>query len=416
MRNRKSFIRITCIVLVALMVLGLFAAAFGSMAYADSASILEEINSLSVEQEDIQARIEEYEAKIGDIDYEKANVLEKKAVLDDRNLLAQEEIQVIEEQIGIIDGLVANMQLDLEEARAEEEYQRERWLTRVRAMEEGSSLSYMEVVFDATSFSDLLTRLDLMSEVMEHDRELEAAYTAARENVEFLEFQAEVMSAENETKRSELEDKKVQLEANIQAANRLITDMESDIESLKELQALEEEAEAAIKAQISELAAEYEAALAEEQQAAGAVGTGGNAEISGGADGQLLWPSYCTIITSYYGNRLHPVYGYYRMHKGVDIGASARTAIWAPADGVVITSAKDSGYGNYVVIRHDNGYYTLCAHMDSRAVSSGQYVTQGQTIGYVGTTGVSNGYHIHFEVWDSNMNTMDPLGLSYIYA
>ena len=416
MRNQKKFVRVTCIMLVALMVLGLFAAAFSSMAYADSASIMEEINTLSGEQEEIQARIEEYESRIGDIDYEKANVLEKKAVLDDKNQLAREEIQVIEEQIAIIDGLVANMQLDLEAARAEEEYQRERWLTRVRAMEEGSALSYVEVVFDATSFSDLLTRLDLMSEVIEHDRELEAAYTAARENVEFLEFQAEVMFAENEAKKSELDAKKAQLEADINAANQLITDMESDIESLKELQALEEEAEAALKAQIAELAAEYEAALAAEQQAAGSAGTGGSANVPEGEGGTLLWPSYCTIITSYYGNRLHPVYGYYRMHKGVDIGASALTAIWAPADGVVITSAKDSGYGNYVVIRHDNGYYTLCAHMDSRAVSSGQYVSQGQTIGYVGTTGVSNGYHIHYEVWDSNMNTMDPLTVAHIYA
>ena len=416
MRNQKKFVRVTCIVLVALMVLGLFAAAFSSMAYADSASIMEEINTLSSEQEEIQARIEEYESQIEDIDYEKANVLEKKAVLDDKNQLAREEIQVIEEQIAIIDGLVANMQLDLEEARAEEEYQRERWLTRVRAMEEGSALSYMEVVFDATSFSDLLTRLDLMNEVIEYDRELEAAYAAARENVEFLEFQAEVMFAENEAKKSELDAKKAQLEADIESANRLITDMESDIESLKELQALEEEAEAALKARIAELAAEYEAALAKEQQAAGSAGTGGSANVPEGEGGTLLWPSYCTVVTSYYGNRLHPVYGYYRMHKGVDIGASALSAIWAPADGVVITSSKDSGYGNYVVIRHDNGYYTLCAHMDSRAVSSGQYVSQGQTIGYVGTTGVSNGYHIHYEVWDSNMNTMDPLTVAHIYA
>ena len=419
MRNRKRFIRITCVVLAALMVLGLFAAAFSSMAYADSASIMEEINALTGEQEEIQARIGEYESQIENIDYERANVLEKKAVLDEKNQLAREEIQVIEEQIGIIDGLVANMQMDLEAARAEEEYQRERWLTRVRAMEEGSTLSYMEVVFDATSFSDLLTRLDLMNEIIEYDRDLEAAYTAARENVEFLEFQAEVMFAENEAKKSELDTKKAQLEADIQSANQLITDMESDIESLKELQALEEEAETALKAQIAQLAAEYEAALAAEEAAAAPQqpenSDSENVTVPEG-DATLLWPSYCTIITSYYGNRLHPIYGYYRMHKGVDIGASARTAIWAPADGMVITAAKDSGYGNYVVIRHDNGYYTLCAHMDSRAVSSGQYVTQGQVIGYVGTTGVSDGYHIHYEVWDSNMNTMDPLTVKHIYA
>jgi len=426
MRNHAKFGRITCIVLAVLMIPGLFVAVFSSMAYADSASIKEEINDLTDEKEEIQARIEEYEAEIEGIDYEKANVLEKKAVLDQKNLLAQEEIQVIEEQITIIDGLVTNMQMDLAEAKDEEEYQRERWLTRIRAMEEGSNLSYMEVLFNATSFSDLLTRLDLVNEVIEYDRDLEEAYVAARENVEFLEAEAEVMFAENEVKRGELETKKTQLEADIEAANQLIAEMEADIDSLKELQALEEAAEAEVKAQIEELEAEYEAARAAEiaaweaaqaaQQQQQQQQSGGSANVSGGGGATLLWPSYCTIITSYYGNRLHPEYGYYRMHKGVDIGASARTDIWAPADGIVITSAKDSGYGNYVVIRHDNGYYTLCAHMDSRAVSAGQRVSQGQTIGYVGSTGVSTGYHIHYEIWDSNMNTMNPLSVKHIYA
>lgn len=427
MRNNKKFVRVTCIVLAALMVLGLFAAALSSMAYADSASIKEEINALTGEQEEIQARIEEYEAEIQDIDYEKANVLEKKAVLDQKNLLAQEEIQVIEEQIEIIDGLVTNMQLDLEAARDEEEYQRERWLSRLRAMEESSTLGYIEVVFNATSFSDMLTRLDLVNEIMEYDRDLEAAYVAARENVEYLEAEAEVMFAENEAKKSELETKKAQLEADIEAANQLIAEMEADIESLKELQALEEEAEAVVKAQIAELEAEYEAARAAEIAAWEAAqaqqnqnnysGGDANVDSSGSSSSTtLLWPSYCTTVTSYYGNRLHPVYGYYKWHNGVDIGASGNTAIWAPANGTVITSGYDSGYGNYVVIRHDNGYYTLCAHMSSRAVSAGQYVSQGQTIGYVGSTGVSTGYHIHFEVWDSNRNSINPLGMGYIYA
>ncbi len=422
MRNNRKFVRVTCIVLAALMVLGLFAAALSSMAYADSASIKEEINALTGEQEEIQARIEEYEAEIRDIDYEKANVLEKKAVLDQKNLLAQEEIQVIEDQIEIIDGLVTNMQLDLEAARDEEEYQRERWLSRLRAMEESSTLGYIEVVFNATSFSDMLTRLDLVNEIMEYDRDLEAAYVAARENVEYLEAEAEVMFAENEAKKSELETKKTRLEADIDAANQLIAGMEADIESLKELQALEEEAAAEVKVQIAELEAEYEAARtaeiaareASQQQQQGS--SGGDAHVESSGSGTLLWPSYCTTVTSYYGNRLHPEYGYYKFHYGIDIGAAGNTAIWAPADGTVVTSGSNNGYGNYVVIRHDNGYYTLCAHMSSRAVSAGQYVSQGQTIGYVGSTGVSTGYHIHFEVWDSNQNTLNPLNLSYIYA
>ena len=415
----KHYLCITLIVIITLFLSVMYLSFSG---YADSASIKDAIDELANEQEDIQSRIEQYESEIENIDFEKANVLEKKAVLDQRNLLAQEEIQVIEEQIGIIDGLVTNMQMDLDQARFEEEHQRELWFSRVRAMEEGATLNYIQVLFNATSFSDLLTRLDLINEIVEYDRDLQDSYVSARENVETLEAEAEIMFALNEESRTELEVKKAQLETDIETANQLIGAMEEDIESLRELQALEEEAAAEIKNQIAELEQEYEAARAAELAAWEAAqgqhsqGTGGgNANVTDGGS-SLLWPSYCTIVTSYYGNRLHPVYGYYKFHYGVDIGAAGGTAIWAPANGTVITSTYGSGYGNYVVIRHDNGYYTLCAHMSSRAVSSGQYVTQGQIIGYVGSTGLSTGNHIHYEVWDSSRATMDPMGVYHIYA
>lgn len=427
MRNRKAFIRITCLVMVILMVLSLLTVVFTSGAYAvTSSDVKAEINDLNDQLDDIQTRMDEYQSQIDDIDYEKSNVLERKAVLDQKNLLAAEEIEVIEEQITIIDGLVTNMQIDLNQAREEEEYQRERWLTRVRAMEEGSTLSYIQVLFNATSFSDLLTRLDLINEIMAYDQALEADYVAARENVEVLEAEAEEMFAINEANRTELEAKKAQLEADIEEANLLIAEMDKDIESYKELLALEDAEAEAVKAEIAELEAEYAAAKAREEAAAlaaqqqaqqqtGNTSQSGNANVSN-TSSTYLWPSYTSTVTSYYGYRIHPVYGYYKFHAGVDIGASGGSSIWAASDGTVITSTYNSGYGNYVVIRHDDGNYTLYAHMSSRAVSVGQYVSRGQVIGYVGSTGVSTGYHIHYEVWNSSQQTTDPLGYSYIYA
>ena len=425
MGKRKSFIRITCLVLAVLMVLSLLTVVVSSGAYADSSSIREQINALEDEQDEIQARMDEYENEIAGIDEEKTNVVERKAVLDQKNLLAQEEIDVIEEQIEIIDGLVTNMQMDLAEAQYEEDHQRERWLTRVRAMEEGSTLNYIQVLFDATSFSDLLTRIDLVNEIIEYDRNLEASYVAAREAVEILEAEAEVMFALNEVSRTELEIKKAQLEADIESANQLIADMEQDIESYKELLALEEAEEASVMAEIAALEAEYAEAKAREeaawlaqqqqQQQGSGSGSSGNAGVTGNS-GTYLWPSYTSAVSSYYGYRIHPVYGYYKFHYGVDISAAGGTDIWAITDGTVITSTYGSGYGNYVVIRHDDGNYSLYAHMSSRAVSVGQYVSRGQVIGLVGTTGVSTGYHIHFEVWNSSQNKMDPMGYHYIYA
>lgn len=430
MKKRKLFIQIICAIMALLMVLGLLSSVIGLSAYAaSSSSIQAEIDELNDQKDDIQARMDEIQAEIDSLDYEKANVLEKKRVLDEKNMLAQQELDVIQEQIDIIDGLVTNMQADLDAAQAEEDYQRERWLTRLRAMEEGSELSYMEVVFEATSFSDLLTRLDLVNEVMTYDEALEADYIAARENVEVLEADAEELFAQNEANRAELEEKKAQLEADIDAASALIIEMENDIEAynlaLEEEKATQEEVEALIvekeaeleAAKAAEEAARAAAAAAAAAAAGGSTTTTTTTVTTGGSSSSgtwMMWPSYTTYLTSPYGYRVNPVSGIYKLHAGCDIGASYGTSIYAAAGGTVILAGWNGGYGNCVMINHGNGYTTLYAHMSSIAVSSGQSVSMGQTIGYVGSTGNSTGPHLHFEVRSSSSGgTIDPMNFSY---
>lgn len=432
MKKRKLFIQITCAILALLMLLGLLSSVIGTHAYAASSSAIQaEIDELNDQKDEIQARMDEIQSEIDSLDYEKANVLEKKRILDEKNMLAQQELEVIQEQIDIIDGLVANMQADLSDAQDEENYQRERWLTRVRAMEEGSTLSYMEVVFEATSFSDLLTRIDLVNEVMSYDEELEAEYTAARENVETLEQQAEELFAQNEANRSELEEKKAQLESDIEAATQLIQEMEDDIEAYNLVLEEEKATQAEVEALIVEKEEELEAAKAAEEAARAAaaaaaaaaagtsnstsgstVSTGNSAASSSGT--WMMWPSYTTYLTSPYGYRVNPVSGIYKLHAGCDIGASYGTSIYAAAAGTVIQAGWNGGYGYCVMVNHGNGYTTLYAHMSSIAVSSGQSVSMGQTLGYVGSTGNSTGPHLHFEVRASSTGgTIDPTSFSY---
>lgn len=421
MKKRKAFIQTVCVLLAVLMVLSISVMVIVPALGATKSELQSEIADLKDERSDIEDRIAEIEAQIEDLDYQRSTTLEKKAILDEKNQLAQEELDIIEEQISIIETYMANRQADLDNARAQEDAQEEAWLTRLRAMEENSSLSYIQVLFNATDFSDLLTRLDLVNEVIRYDEELWASYIAARENVEVLEAEAEEMFALNEANKAELETKKAQLEADIEAACQMIADLESSLETYNALMEEEEAAEAEVIALIEEKTDELNAIIAREQalaaqQAQQATGnaSGGNVNVSGGS-GTLLWPSYTTLVTSYYGDRLHPVYGYYRFHSGIDIGAGGGTAIWASASGTVTVSSYDSGYGNYVSIAHDNGYSTLYAHMSSRAVSAGDRVSQGQVIGYVGTTGVSTGYHIHYEVF-SGGTRINPLSVQYIYA
>ncbi|MBR2976888.1 MAG: M23 family metallopeptidase, partial [Oscillospiraceae bacterium] len=119
-------------------------------------------------------------------------------------------------------------------------------------------------------------------------------------------------------------------------------------------------------------------------------------------------------VTDAYGYRRHPIYGYYGMHAGVDLAAPQGTPVYAIASGYVNISTYHSVNGNYVSMGHGNGYGSLYAHLDHAVVSAGDYVKQGQVIGYVGSTGWSTGAHLHFEIHlnGSTVNPMDYISLS----
>ncbi len=424
--NRTFLRRFTAVLLAGLLLLSL---PIASPAWAvKSEDIQDELDDLKDQRSEIQGRMSEIQAEIDSLDYEKANTLEKKIMLDQKNQLAQEELDVIQEQIDIIDVRLTSLQDDLTDAQEEEAYQKERWLTRVRAMEESSDVDYLQVIFDATSFSDLLTRMDVVDEVMTYDEDLEADYIAAREKVEDLEAQAEVMYAENDAHRQELEAKKAQLQTDIDAACALIAQMEENTEDYQAVLDQEAEAEAEVAALIMDKEKELKeakaaeeaarlAALAAQQAAAQAAMAGSVDTASFVADGTtwMIWPSYTHTLTSKFGPRYLSLYGYTRNHNGVDVGASYGTKIWAAAGGTVIRAKNaGDGYGNCVMINHGNGYTTLYGHMSRIAVSYGQTVSQGQVIGYVGSTGNSTGPHLHFEIRASaTAKPINPLAFSY---
>jgi len=115
---------------------------------------------------------------------------------------------------------------------------------------------------------------------------------------------------------------------------------------------------------------------------------------------QLGWPTNSFLATSLYGPRVHPITGEYKNHNGLDLAADYGTPIYSCLSGTVITVGYDGGgWGNYVVVDHGNGFTTLYAHCSSIAVSEGDYVSGGQTIAYMGSTGMSTGSHLHLEVY-----------------
>ncbi len=421
--TRRLPTRLLSGLLAFILVFSLFPAYAGVDAQAaTSKEIQEEIDDLNGQKSEIQGRMNEIQAEIDSLDYEKANTLEKKEILDKKNLLAQEELDVIQEQIDITDGLMESVREDLADARAEEAYQKQLWMSRLRAMEESSDVGYMEVLFDATSFSDLLTRLDMVNEVMDYDEELENQYIAARQKVETLETQAEAMFTENEARRAEQEAKKAQLEADIDAACALIASMDQNTADYEAVLAQEAQTQAALESLIMDKEKELQEAKAKEEAARLAALAAQQAAMSAApinyvADGSawMIWPSYTKYLTSRFGPRYLSLYGYTRNHNGVDIGASYGSAIWAAAGGTVIHAGWNGGYGNCVIVNHGNGYTTVYGHMSRVAVSYGQSVSQGQILGYVGSTGNSTGPHLHFEIRASASATpINPMAFGYL--
>ena len=376
-----------------------------------------EIDELERKKEAIEEKVEEKQAVVDELEEKQAGVLEQKKALDERNSYLYEQLNINAEQIALYNELIAQKAREVDAAKAKELEQLERYRRRVRAMEENGQADFLAMLLNANSLGEFLTAIDDIGEIMESDKLLEDAYIAARENTERVKADYEQYKTTLEAKKEELNAEKVRIEAEIDEAAQLIEKIKGDIETyseeLAELEQAQKDAEELIEKKIAELEEqkrrEEEARrAAEAAAAAAAAGETGGAGAGGGeslSSGNFAWPVSCTYITSRVGGRIHPISGVYKYHSGMDIGCGYGDAVWASDGGTVVLAGVNGGYGNCVMIDHGfvNGdhYYTLYGHLSSIAVSYGQAVSQGDIVGYVGSTGVSTGPHLHFEIRNS---------------
>ena len=353
------------------------------------------INQLTQQRKELQAKQKEQQKTINNLRSKKASVVDQKAALDQENDLAQQEIEVVKQQITAYDQQIEDKGVELEEAKQEEEAQTVRFRGCVRHLEEYGQMSYIAILLEATSLSDLLARMDMVGEVIAYNKQVQADMTAAREKVETVKAELEDARTELQDKQSELETKQVELQQKVSEANALLASLESDINAYKSVYDQYEQQQKNVQSQIDQQVAD----LRRQEEANKKNDPSYDAGKDNGATGSMMWPCpSCHTITSEFGWRYHPIYHTQKYHSGVDIGASYGASIVAADGGTVITAGAVSGYGNCVVINHGNGITTLYGHMSSIAVSSGQKVSKGQTIGYVGSTGNSTGPHLHWEV------------------
>ncbi len=236
-------------------------------------------------------------------------------------------------------------------------------------------------------------RIDFVGEIMEFDENLYQQLEEAKEATVAAKDDLEDAKADQEDLKADLLVREDELNEQVSEADALLAEIESNLDSYTALYDEAEADEAAVQEQINQMVEELE-----KQEAGSVAGTG-----------SFIWPTpSCYVVTSTYGMRLHPKYHVYKMHTGIDIGASYGSKVLAADSGKVLTSQYSSSYGNYIVISHGNGTTTLYAHLSSRKVSAGDTVTQGDLIGLVGSTGVSTGPHLHFEI-SVNGSRVNPL-------
>ena len=427
MKNRKRLVSVLAGFMAVMMLLSLIVSLIPvpANAYESSSEIRAQINALKEEKKAIQDQIKEVKEQYKANEDEIADIVAKKNVIDQEIGLLSTELININEQISAYNVLIADKQDELDNAEARYQELNENTKDRIRAMEEDGSLSYWEVLFKANSFSDLLDRMNMVEEIASSDKKRLKALGDAAENVEEAQEELELEKIDLQATKDELDATQAELDAKREEADQFILDLIAKGHELQELEELFEEQERAFLQEIAQQEEAYNEAKHREYLEWLATsettqppttapssnnGNGGNSSggstnnsspsNSGSANVGSGWmvPVNYKRLESPFGNRTSPTAGASSYHQGGDLSADVGTPIYASRGGQVTTATFGSAAGYYVKINHMDGFSSIYMHMTHYTVSPGQYVNQGDVIGYVGKTGVATGYHLHFGI------------------
>lgn len=321
------------------------------------------------------------EQKIKDLNSEKATINEE---LEELN----SQIAEVENEVNEMNAAIAENEAQIAAQQEKIDIYDDQFKERARTMYKHGSVSYLDVLFGANSFSDLMYKIQIVERIIGYDRDIiEQMYNAKT----ILENQ----KAEKELNLQILENKQSEYNSKITLRNQKLEQINSDVEEAR-AQADKEDAEmAALRNKIAQMSQNGQASS-----------TSSGPSVA--SYGSMQWPSATSrYVTSQYGTRFHPIQKRYKTHTGIDIGAASGTPVLAAESGTVIMAQWNGGYGKCVVIDHGGGITTLYGHNSSLNVSVGQKVSKGQQIALVGSTGNSTGPHIHFEVLINGRHT-DP--------
>lgn len=357
-------------------------------------SIKEKENAISQAQEEkkqLQSNISNIQKMVDELESTK-NDLEAYVVQLDGNLNEiQEKITELKGMISEKEDEIEQTEAELEEALRREEEQYDAMKVRIQYSYEQGARNYMELLLTSSSLGELLNRADYIEQMTAYDQEQFNEYQMNRELVEACKEALEEERAVLEEARSKVEEEEKALERLISEKEQQINAFQGDINN-KEAAIKEYEADIAL--QNSTIAALEKAAEAERKQLEEL--NKPKVTYDGGMF-QMPLASY-KRVSSDYGTRMHPILGVQKFHNGVDFAAASGTPIMAAYNGTVVDASYNSSMGNYVMINHGDGLYTIYMHASKLYVSSGQTVSRGEQIAAVGSTGRSTGPHLHFSV------------------
>ena len=353
---------------------------------ADIDQLQDELNGMSAEKEQL-------EKELKSLQNDKSAAVAKKENIDNQIAVLQREIRAVESLISEYETLIEQTEQEIRENEEEEARQYEKFCQRVRAMEERGTVSYWSVLFRSASFSELLSAMDFISEIMDSDQRVIDDLRDLRAQIEEKKASLQDSLAQQQSAKDALVVKRSELNTQRAEAEKVLAELRENESEYKKVLA---EKDAAMERQQEEIV-RLSRELARQN--------GDTTETYGG----YIWPCSSKYITSPLGSRYTGIKGASTNHAGIDIGRVGYTtkAVAAKA-GTVIISAYNKYRGNYVVVSHGSGNTTTYQHLSSRSVSVGTYVAQGQVVGITGTTGVSSGPHLHFEITE-NGQIINPL-------
>ena len=339
------------------------------------------------EKAQLEKALKEAQSTIEDLRDSKGDIESKVTELNQQLIDISARITDLENQLTAKSEDIQETKDELAGAKEREAQQYADMKVRIQFMYENGQTSYLEALLSSRNISEFLNSADYIAQIQSYDRQKLTEYQDTVESIVNLEAQLEQEYTDLEALKSTVESNKATVAAMMRQKESELADISGDIEDAQsdaDYYAAEIQAQEELIAALKRAEAEKAAAGVEEHPYTG---------------GAFRWPCpSSTRVTSDYGTRVSPMSGASSNHKGIDIGASAGADIIAAADGTVTAASYSSAAGNYVMIDHGGGLYTVYMHASSLLVSPGQTVSAGDVIAKVGSTGISTGSHLHFGV------------------